>query len=140
VDLPVKTYGADDTVMFQERYDAAYSALFSRIIPKLAVEVLTWTLSLSTDPALPKPVSGTAATGAPATPAAPEGERVVFDAASGKSVATAIYRRTALSEGASLAGPAIIVEDETSTLVTAGFDATINALGQIVLTKKGAAS
>ena len=65
---------------------------------------------------------------------------MVFDAASGESVATAIYRRTALSTGASLAGPAIIVEDETSTLVTAGFNATINALGQIVLTKKGDAS
>jgi N-methylhydantoinase A len=32
-------------------------------------------------------------------------------------------------------GPAVIVEDETTTLVTNGFDATINGLGQIVMTR-----
>jgi N-methylhydantoinase A len=64
----------------------------------------------------------------------------VFDAVSGQNVMTPVYSRTSLVSGATLVGPAIIVEDETSTLVTAGFDAAINSLGQIVLTKKGAAS
>jgi N-methylhydantoinase A len=47
-----------------------------------------------------------------------------------------------LTPGARIQGPAIIVEDETTTLVTNGFDAVINALGQIVMTrtKEGSAA
>jgi len=136
VPLPGRAYRSDDAAMFQDAFDAAYRELFSRIIPNLGVEVLTWTLSLSTDPSLPKPIGMLAES----APGAPQGERTVFDAASGENIATAVYNRTALAPGATLAGPAIIVEDETSTLVTAGFNAAINALGQIVLTKKGDAS
>ena len=136
VDLPIRAYQAEDEGMFQNAFDESYKELFSRIIPNLTVEVLTWTLSLSTDPSLPKPVEAPSAS----APGVPQGERTVFDAVSGQNVMTPVYSRTSLEPGATLAGPAIIVEDETSTLVTAGFDATINSLGQIVLTKKGAAS
>jgi N-methylhydantoinase A len=136
VDLPIRAYQAEDEGIFQNAFDESYKELFSRIIPNLTVEVLTWTLSLSTDPSLPKPVEAPSAS----APGVPQGERTVFDAVSGQNVMTPVYSRTSLEPGATLAGPAIIVEDETSTLVTAGFDATINSLGQIVLTKKGAAS
>ncbi len=34
---------------------ATYETVFGRIIPKLEVEALTWTLSLATDRPLPKP-------------------------------------------------------------------------------------
>jgi N-methylhydantoinase A len=136
VDLPIRAYQAEDEGMFQNAFDESYKELFSRIIPNLTVEVLTWTLSLSTDPSLPKPVKVPSAL----APGVPQGERTVFDAVSGQNVMTPVYSRTSLEPGATLAGPAIIVEDETSTLVTAGFDAAINSLGQIVLTKKGVAS
>ena len=136
VSLPERAYRADDAAMFQAAYDAAYAELFSRVIPNLGVEVLTWTLSLSTDPSLPEPVVGLAA----GESGAAQGQRTVFDAASGQEVAATVYNRAGLVFGATVAGPAIIVEDETSTLVTAGFDAAINALGQIVLTKKAGAS
>jgi len=136
VDLPIRAYQAEDEEMFQNAFDESYKELFSRIIPNLTVEVLTWTLSLSTDPSLPKPVKVPSAL----APGVPQGERTVFDAVSGQNVMTPVYSRTSLEPGATLAGPAIIVEDETSTLVTAGFDAAINSLGQIVLTKKGVAS
>jgi len=41
--------------------------------------------------------------------------------------------RSALGPGMSLDGPALIVEDGTTTVVPQGFSARINALGQIVL-------
>jgi N-methylhydantoinase A len=57
----------------------------------------------------------------------------VLDPASGKHEAAAIHERTALGAGMSLDGPALIVEDGTTTVVPQGFLARINALGQIVL-------
>ena len=47
--------------------------------------------------------------------------------------AAALYERAALGPGMSLDGPALIVEDGTTTVVPQGFGARINTLGQIVL-------
>jgi N-methylhydantoinase A len=43
-----------------------------------------------------------------------------------------------LSPSAHIVGPAIVAEDETSTLVCQGWSATINGLGYIELTQETA--
>jgi N-methylhydantoinase A len=57
----------------------------------------------------------------------------VLDPASGRHGNAALHERAALGPGMSLDGPALIVEDGTTTVVPQGFRARINALGQIVL-------
>jgi N-methylhydantoinase A/oxoprolinase/acetone carboxylase beta subunit len=47
-----------------------------------------------------------------------------------------VYERTALVAGARVTGPALIVEDQTTVLVTANFDAAVNSAGHIVLDKR----
>ena len=42
-----------------------------------------------------------------------------------------------MAPGCRVEGPAIIVEDDTSTVVSPSFDASINGLGYIVLERKG---
>ncbi len=103
--------------------------MFGRAIPKLEVEALTWTLSIATARPLPQP----AGAAAPASAPAPNGRRDVLDPASGRREAAALYERAALGPGMSLDGPALIVEDGTTTVVPKGFGARINTLGQIVL-------
>ena len=49
-----------------------------------------------------------------------------------------VHDRTALAPGARIAGPAIIAEDETSTLVSRGWSATVNDLGYLELTQERA--
>jgi N-methylhydantoinase A len=44
-----------------------------------------------------------------------------------------VYWRFDMTPGAAIKGPAIIAEDETSTIVGAHFKASINSLGYIVL-------
>ena len=63
----------------------------------------------------------------------PVGHREVLDPASGKRENAAIHERAALKPGMSLDGPALIVEDGTTTVVPQDFSARINAVGQIVL-------
>ena len=65
----------------------------------------------------------------------PVSRRAVFDPERGAWVDAALYDRATLSPGDEIPEPAIIVEAETSTLVANGFTATVNGLGQIVLTK-----
>ena len=55
------------------------------------------------------------------------------DTAGGEETAWALFRRDALAPGATLHGPAIIAEDETSTLVGPSWSARIDANGYIAL-------
>ena len=130
--LPNRLYHAADQQSFQALFDAAYTAIFGRIIPRLEVEALTWTLSLST-PVSPAPaMTGSSAARTVRT----QTYREVFDAGRGGFENSACYQRTALEPGDQIEGPALISEAETTTVVPASFDAGINQAGQIVLRSK----
>jgi N-methylhydantoinase A len=133
VPLAVKTYRGDDAEELLAAFEEAYRRLYSRIIPGVEVEVLSWVML----------VSGPAPVEAETSPARPSGftarpsrRRPVFDPETGEFIDVAIYERAALDPGATLAGPAVIVEDETSTVVGRGFDARIDPFGYIELARR----
>jgi N-methylhydantoinase A len=66
--------------------------------------------------------------------------RPVFDPETGEFIEVAIHERRDLNPGAFIPGPAVIVEDETSTVVGRLFDARLNAFGYIELVRRGAQS
>ena len=76
----------------------------------------------------------------PVDPHAPgrssERRRPIFDPEAGEFIEVAIHDRRELSPSAFIAGPAVIVEDETSTVVTRRFGARIDAFGYIQLTRR----
>jgi N-methylhydantoinase A/oxoprolinase/acetone carboxylase beta subunit len=49
-----------------------------------------------------------------------------------------IYRREALPPGVAIAGPALIEEDDTTTVVARGFSAAVDPHGYIVLEREHA--
>ena len=62
----------------------------------------------------------------------------MFDPESGEFSDVAIYARAALKPGARFSGPAVIAEDDTSTVVSPKFDVAIDRYGSIVLTRREA--
>ena len=56
-------------------------------------------------------------------------QRPFFDGRAGSTIDVPLYRRERMEAGVRVPGPAIIAEDETSTFVTASFDARIDAPG-----------
>ncbi|MGO4842330.1 hypothetical protein AB4144_59690, partial [Rhizobiaceae sp. 2RAB30] len=68
--------------------------------------------------------------------AAEVARRGFYDAATKKRSDIAVYDRASLAPGATLAGPAVITEAETTTVVTRSFNATIDVTGAIRLTAK----
>ncbi len=113
----------------QEAFTAAYRGIFGRAIPGLQPEVMTWALALSRPVAAPARLGETTPHAAPL----PAQHRALVDPATGLSGSAAIHVRDALAPGATLQGPALIIEDETTTVVPAGWSASINAAEQIVL-------
>jgi N-methylhydantoinase A len=132
VDLPVREMEKSDFALLENQFVDVYGAHYGRTIPNLDVEVVSWSLALSTIEALPSPPQGkqTLRHAEPAT------ERLVFDSETSEKRRIPVYMRSNLEPGSEISGPAIIAEDETSTLVSARFDAQINAHGYIVLTRK----
>ena len=132
--LPQRPLVESDAAGMRKAYERDYAALFERHIPNAAIEILSWSVQVSTEAKMPQ-VQGRA--GAVAAPQ-PSGRRVVFDGRSGRSVDVPVYRREALPPGSAFAGPAVVAEDETATYITASFTAHIDASGCIVMDRKDA--
>ena len=135
VPVPARDYRDEDAGELLAAFETAYRRLYSRIIPGVEVEVLSWVLLLS------GPVPADAAEPPPEPPRytpQPARRRAVFDADTADFIDVPIYERVGLVPGAFIAGPAVIVEDETSTLVSPAFDARIDAYGYIELTRRTA--
>jgi N-methylhydantoinase A len=133
VPLPVRDLTAADAVALRETFEREYSVLFRRPIPGAAIEVLSWSVLISTLAKRPEPMAQVSDRRAPA----PDGSRSFFDGRAGGSIDVPLYRRERMEAGVRVAGPAIIAEDETSTFVTASFDARIDAAGCIVMERRG---
>ena len=70
------------------------------------------------------------------TPQASVRSRSFFDAGERKFVEASEVHRTALGAGQAIDGPALIVEDETTTIVTSAFRAVGQFDGSLRLMKK----
>jgi N-methylhydantoinase A len=130
VPLEVRAFAGGDAALLSQAFEREYHRLFGRTIPGLAAEVMTWTLALGTRAGLPGRVADPADTG----PVAPSSTRPVLDTRSGLVEEIGVVERMALRPGQTVAGPALIVEDETTTYVSARFNARIDGSGYIVLT------
>ncbi|HMD63432.1 MAG TPA: hydantoinase/oxoprolinase family protein [Stellaceae bacterium] len=133
VSLPMRTYHEEDAAPFRAAFENEYRRLYSRVIPGVEVEIISWVLLVSA----PRPVDTEAVVSTPMryTPQ-PSRSRPVFDPETGEFIEVAIYDRRNLLPGAFIAGPAVIVEDETSTVVSRLFDACLDAFAYIELTRR----
>jgi N-methylhydantoinase A len=82
VELPLRELGPVDDAVLRERYERSYEILFKRVIPNAAIEIMAWSVLVSTRTMLPEPAAVPAASAAPSA-----GETVaVFDGRSGQTI------------------------------------------------------
>ncbi|WP_419862167.1 hydantoinase B/oxoprolinase family protein [Candidatus Palauibacter sp.] len=160
VDLPEDL---EDAAALREAFDRGYETVYGRTIPGLDIEVLSWTLVVSapatvpatTVPATPAadvpagtspregtpPVGQLAGSDVPAGTSHPEPERwtELWDGPGGESSAAAVHTRAELAEGVRVAGPALIAEDQTTTVVPEGWEARVAAGGHLFVERQVAA-
>ncbi|MEW9921662.1 hydantoinase/oxoprolinase family protein [Marimonas sp. MJW-29] len=134
VPLPDRPFTADDAGMITEAFRTRYAQFFGRAVEGPEIEIVTWSVKAQDIRPAPDRVHLIA----DGTTAKPASQRAVFDPASGTPLKTAIHARDTLPPGTCVTGPAIIVEEETSTVITSPFDAVIQPDGTILLIRKGA--
>jgi N-methylhydantoinase A len=142
VELPDGPFTAASVAELRKRFEAGYRALFNRVVPGVDVEVTGWILRAEA-PA-PGRVADQAERGAPAPlmsgPGGPRSDesRNLFDPMLRDFTSVPVYHRSTLKPGSQVQGPAVIAEDETTTIVTSAFVAALDPSGAIRLTAKAA--
>jgi N-methylhydantoinase A len=132
VDLPVREFAAADRSAITALFEDAYRRLYSRPIPGVEIEILSWVVAVGA------PAQGELAIAEPTRPSEPKprARRAVFDPQAGEFADVPIYWRADLSPGAHIKGPAVIAEDDTSTVVSPLFDARVDKFGYIALFRR----
>ena len=137
VELPKRALVDDDRNLLQSAFDDAYRTLYGRTIPDLDIEIMSWVVTVSTTVETPQRafVPDTA-------PALPEavGQGQLFDGETADYDPVPLYRRESLAPGMTVPGPALIIEDQTTTVVTRRFNALVNSLGYLMLVRRSAES
>jgi len=131
VDLPPGEFDAASRTRLAAAFGEAYASTYGRIIPGLDTEIMNWTLRLAAvreplPPCPPQPADRSVR---------PNGHRALFSPTDLALQQVATYRRDGLGPGSVVHGPAVIAEDETTTIVPQGFTARINPLSAILLEK-----
>ncbi|MGD9752998.1 MAG: hydantoinase/oxoprolinase family protein [Acidimicrobiia bacterium] len=137
LDVPIPTGTGSpnawpDADELHRAFETAYDAAFARTIPGLAVEVLSWVYTLSTVVADP-PTLDEPAWDAPALVVT--AQRPAFEAAVADWCDHAVVARAALG-ALVVRGPAVVVEDQTTTVVGAGWSAALDGDANLVLRRE----
>lgn len=129
--VPTRVLTATDGAKLKAEFEQIYEQVYGLRIPNQDVEAITWSVTVSSKPETPKRAGSTRA----APPPRPRRKRTIYDPALGRQLSVPVYWRFDMKPGTAIKGPAIIAEDETSTIVGANFRARINTLGYIVMEK-----
>jgi len=129
VPLPAGKLTAATAKKLRAQYEARYERQFGLRIADVPVEFLTWSVNVSTF-AVEKKNSQKKARSSRANS---KDRRAVFDPVSGKRESVPQYLRQDLAAGAALAGPALVVEPQTTTLVPRGWRCRVAAARHLIL-------
>ena len=132
VDLDPSDADAPEAGRYRDLFEAAYRTLFRRVVEGLDIEVASWSVKATT----PQPAAERIEPLQAGRDAVTEGTRSMFDAATSSMVEARVSARDRLAAGDSLAGPAVITERETSTILPTGFRVTLQPDGTLDVTRE----
>jgi len=132
-EVPPGPLDAASLATITENFEAVYRSLYSRTPLGVPIEALNWRVVVSgpvPEISVAGPHGGAATTGAKPVP---KGSRQAYFPETRGYVETAVYDRYALTPGASFAGPAIIEERESTTVVGPGARVAVDERLTLVL-------
>lgn len=124
VALSPELAAAPTAAALKARFESDYAALFARTVAGLPIEITVWAVNATTPMPEAAPVPAAAA-----PHAAPATSRPLYTG--GAMAPAAVVNRADLTDGATVTGPGIITERETTVILPAGFTATGRADGTI---------
>ncbi|AVA24642.1 hydantoinase/oxoprolinase family protein [Rhizobium sp. NXC24] len=112
-------------------FEREYERFFGRAIEGLDIEIVSWSVKASS----PLPPVDRVPPIAEGSVVKPSQTRRLFEASQGSYLEAGIHERTSLKPGDVVKGPAVIVERETSTVLTSSFKAIVQNDGCLLVTR-----
>jgi N-methylhydantoinase A len=132
VELPIGLFKSQDREGIKRRFDAVHETRYGYSAPGEKAEIVS--LRSAVSGLLRKPAFEPITGGTAEPPdAAFRGIRTVYFAEVNRSVDTASYERRALLAGTRIAGPALIEEYASTTLVHPGDVVTVDPFGNLII-------
>jgi len=131
--LPDRDFVDGDRDEIRHRFETEYSRLFGRSLDGLDIEIMTWSVQVRSRLAEPPAVTPVTVE----TPRYSDERRRIYDAREQCFVDAAVFLRDALATGDLISGPAVVIESETSTIVTNRYQAIMQSDGCLLLRLKG---
>jgi N-methylhydantoinase A len=131
VRLPEASLDVSGAEQLREAFETEYRRLYTRTVPDVPIEIITWRIRVSTKtdtpPTLenPNPI-----------PLQSKASRRVFDNSQGEWLKYGVYNRSEIEPGHYFSGPALVIEDQTTTVVNTDFDCLVNSAKHLVLTRR----
>lgn len=141
--LPDRPLEPEDGKKIAAKFEKKYQEIYGVRLDHVGIEITAWSLTLSAPTSTNRPPAVVAERDLPLVGKEllrSLGAREVYEPASGEARNFALYRRDDLQPGHDLKGPAIIAEDQTSTVVPTGWEARIASTLAIVLETEGTTS
>ncbi len=113
------------------RFTKAYEEFFGRAIDDLTIEAVSWAVTVASVIEKPEPVALTPEASHMFRAQGPP--RTVYDPVSEGWVDTTAIRRDSLEPGVGVAGPAVIVEEQTTTVLASHHAATMQSDGSLLV-------
>ena len=147
ITLPAGTLDTRSADMIRQAFETEYRATFGLLVPGIAIEILTWSLTaIGTATGMDDTISSAAS--ATAIPAgSPDGDDIKTGSAAGMrrisdpgaptDLPYTVIARSQLADD--LVGPAAIEEAQTTTIIPAGWRAMLNASRDLVLDRSAPA-
>ena len=120
--------------LLANRFEKAYEEFFGRAIAGLAIEAIGWSVRVATRRPHVERVARLEATHEVAI----QRTRAIHDAGTDTVVEAAVVERDALSPGDRVAGPAVIVEPQTTTWVSSNREVVVQADGCLLIIRNDA--
>ena len=130
ITLPDRPLLEADRMQLRTDFETEYSRQFSRAVPGMTIEVLNWSVRVASSTPEPNPTLPPV----DRTNLKPEGTRRIFCDVTDAWREVGIYDRETLNPGDHIAGPALIMEPQTTTFVAADFSAKVDQGGNIWMT------
>ena len=113
----------------RDNFLEAYRSQYSQTMPNVDMEVVGWSVTAF----LKQPRIKIRSKKVKSKGVRPQNTRNALDFITGKNVEHNVYSRKKLAIGSKIIGPAIIEEDQTTTLIPKNFAAQINGYGYLVI-------
>ncbi|GJM38293.1 MAG: N-methylhydantoinase A [Acidimicrobiales bacterium] len=114
-------------------FTKAYIEFFGRAIDDLAIEAVSWAVRVSSVEDAPEPVALSSDADASV---AVSGSRPIYDPSERADTAAAVIHRDAVAVGARVDGPAVIVEQQTTTVLAGHHVAVMQPDGSLLVTRR----